>query len=134
MAAENGWAGRSVHYRVRSQERSALLGEGELVIGRSPYCSLVLDHETLSRVHATLRIVGDGVELDDLDSSNGTFVNGARIQGPTVVKPGDEIRLGKVMVALEEQEARAPAETGQLPALRLDDTGSAITGAEARRT
>src|SRR4051794_14681992 len=88
-------------YRVCAQDRHVLLGEGEVVIGRSSYCSLVLDHETLSRVHASLRVVGDGIELSDLGSSNGTFVNGAGIAAPTRVRPGDDIRLGKVKIWIE---------------------------------
>ena len=84
-----------------------------MVIGRSPYCSLVLDHETLSRVHASLRVVDDGVELSDLGSSNGTFVNGEPVKGPTRVRINDEIHLGKVKVWLEVASARISAATGR---------------------
>jgi pSer/pThr/pTyr-binding forkhead associated (FHA) protein len=103
-------------YRVCTQDRNVLLGEGEVVIGRSPYCSLVLDHETLSRVHASLRVVEDGVELSDLGSSNGTFVNGEPVKGPMRVRIGDEIHLGKVTVWLEVASARISAATGRFTA------------------
>jgi pSer/pThr/pTyr-binding forkhead associated (FHA) protein len=103
-------------YRVCAGERHILLGEGEVVIGRSAYCSLVLDHETLSRVHASLRVVDDGVELSDLGSSNGTFVNGEIIQGPTRVRIGDEIHLGRVQIWLEAASARVSATTGRFAA------------------
>ena len=94
-------------------DRHALLGEGEVVIGRSSYCSLVVEHETLSRVHASLRVAGDGVELSDLGSSNGTFVNGVAISAPTTVRPGDEIRLGRVKIWIEIASARVSAATGR---------------------
>jgi pSer/pThr/pTyr-binding forkhead associated (FHA) protein len=106
-------------YRVCADERHVLLGEGEVVIGRSSYCSLVLDHETLSRVHASLRAVGNGIELTDLGSSNGTFVNGAAVKGSTRVAPGDDIRLGKVKIWIEIASARISAQTGRFP-LRIE--------------
>jgi pSer/pThr/pTyr-binding forkhead associated (FHA) protein len=107
-------------YRVCGQDRAVLLGEGEVVIGRSSYCSLVLDHESLSRVHASLRIVGSGIEISDLGSSNGTFVNGAAIKGPTRIVPGDEIRLGKVKIWLEVASARISATTGRFAQVSID--------------
>ena len=103
-----------------------LLGDGEVVIGRSSYCSLVLDHESLSRVHASLRIVGDGVELSDLGSSNGTFVNGHAITAPTRVTPGDEIRLGKVTIWLEVASARVSATTGRFAQVSFDPEDTTI--------
>ncbi len=113
-------------YRVCGQERSVLLGEGEVVIGRSSYCSLVLDHDSLSRVHASLRIVGDGIELSDLASSNGTFVNGAAIKGPTKVAPGDEILLGKVKIWIEVASARVSATTGRFAQVSFDPEDTTI--------
>jgi pSer/pThr/pTyr-binding forkhead associated (FHA) protein len=110
-----------LRWRVRSQDRFALLCDGEMVIGRSPYCSLILEHETLSRVHATLRVAGNGLVLDDQNSSNGTFVNGARISAPTPVGPGDDIRLGKVLVSIEADLGRCLMETGRIQALRPGD-------------
>jgi pSer/pThr/pTyr-binding forkhead associated (FHA) protein len=105
-------------YRVCAVDRHVLLGEGEVIVGRSSYCSLVLDNETLSRVHASLRVVDDGVELSDLGSSNGTFVNGAEVTGPTRVRPGDDIHLGKVKIWIEVASARVSAATGRFAPFR----------------
>lgn len=107
-------------YRVCADDRHVLLGEGEVVIGRSSYCSLVLENETLSRVHAALRVVDEGVELCDLGSSNGTFVNGAMIKGPTLVRPGDDIRLGRVKIWIEVQSTRVSAATGRFAPFRTE--------------
>ena len=113
-------------YRVCADERHALLGEGEVVIGRSSYCSLVLDHDTLSRVHASLKVKGDGIELSDLGSSNGTFVNGVAIKGTTRVRPGDDIHLGRVQITIEVAGARVSATTGRFAAVRVDSQGELI--------
>jgi pSer/pThr/pTyr-binding forkhead associated (FHA) protein len=109
-------------YRVRAHGRAALVGEDELVIGRSPYCSLVLDQDTLSRLHATLKIAGEEVELADLGSSNGTFLNGERITGTVRVKPSDDIRLGTVRIWIEIASARPSLETGRLPTVNPPTT------------
>ena len=118
--------GERGRHRVRCEDRWAWLGEDELVIGRSSYCSLILDHETLSRVHATLRLVGDRVVIEDEGSSNGTFVNGERAVGPVAVRPGDDILLGKLRVTIEHVTARSPQDTAELfrvlPTARDDET------------
>jgi pSer/pThr/pTyr-binding forkhead associated (FHA) protein len=108
---------------VRSKDTGALLCEGEVVIGRSPYCSMVIDNETLSRVHAAVSMVDDGVEIRDLGSSNGTYVNGVRITAPTQVKPGDEIMLGKVKIWIEIASERISTKTGQIAAVRSPEAG-----------
>ena len=108
---------------MRSKDTGALLCEGEVVIGRSPYCSMVIDNETLSRVHAAVSMVDDGVEIRDLGSSNGTYVNGVRITAPTQVKPGDEIMLGKVKIWIEIASERISTKTGQIAAVRSPEAG-----------
>jgi len=125
--------GERQRWRVRAQDRFVLLIDGEAVIGRSPYCSLILDHETLSRVHATLRVEGGGLILIDENSSNGTFVNGARISAPAPVGPGDDIRLGKVLVWIEHESARVAVETGRFSVIReLDPHHLTMPGASKR--
>jgi pSer/pThr/pTyr-binding forkhead associated (FHA) protein len=79
-----------------------LLADTEVVLGRSPYCTLALEHRSVSRLHAVIRLAGDAIEVEDLGSANGTFVRGARIAAPTRVRPGDEVRVGAVPVAVFE--------------------------------
>jgi pSer/pThr/pTyr-binding forkhead associated (FHA) protein len=64
-----------------------------LVLGRQAADLLIEDPE-VSRRHAALRPAGDGLEVEDLGSLNGTWVNGTRIQGPIRLEPGDRVRLG----------------------------------------
>ncbi|MBN1438632.1 MAG: FHA domain-containing protein, partial [Anaerolineales bacterium] len=63
------------------------------VIGRAPDCQIQIEQPGVSRRHAQFEISGDKVLLKDLESSNGTFVNGLRIQVPTELSDGDQIRI-----------------------------------------
>jgi pSer/pThr/pTyr-binding forkhead associated (FHA) protein len=76
--------------------------QGETTIGRSNYCTIVLDSTTASRQHAAIVAVGDTLTLTDLKSRNGTAVNGIKIKHPTVLGVGDVITLGSSQIALLE--------------------------------
>jgi hypothetical protein len=65
-------------------------------IGFLPTNNIVIDDDTVGRTHATLHYQGDGdVVLTDLNSLNGSYVNGNRIQRPTSIHDGDSIILGE---------------------------------------
>ncbi|WP_330299215.1 DUF1707 and FHA domain-containing protein [Streptomyces sp. NBC_00503] len=73
---------------------------GALRIGRDPGNGLRLNHETVSRAHAELRL-RDGVwVVRDLGSTNGTTVNGRRVTGSAVVRDGDQIGFGRMSFRL----------------------------------
>lgn len=65
------------------------------MIGRSPYCSVVISSDRVSREHA--RIVRRGIKLtvEDLGSANGTKVNGEKIKDMTELNAGDVIGIGE---------------------------------------
>lgn len=63
---------------------------GPTVVGRAPECALHLDESGLSRQHARLVPTGDGVQVEDMGSTNGTFINGKRVQRGFAAA-GDEI-------------------------------------------
>lgn len=65
----------------------------ELLLGRAGV-DLVIDDPEMSRRHAAVRLVSGVLEVEDLGSRNGTFVNGERIDGPTRVEGGGWIRCG----------------------------------------
>ena len=65
---------------------------GKMVLGRSNECDITLSVSHLSRKHAELSVVGNKLLVKDLDSANGTFVNGKRVTEETL-KKGDELRL-----------------------------------------
>ncbi|MET9291492.1 DUF1707 and FHA domain-containing protein [Streptomyces sp. NPDC003077] len=71
-------------------------GPVPLLIGRAPGAGLRLNHETVSRLHAELRATDDGWVLRDLGSTNGTCLNGRRVVGEVIVRPGDQVTFGHV--------------------------------------
>ena len=74
-----------------------------LTMGRSGQNDLVLDgDEFASARHARIEARGDGVWVQDLESTNGTFVNGARVVGAERMSPGDVLRVGETDLRLEE--------------------------------
>lgn len=72
-------------------------------VGRSRQCEIVVEDPNVSRRHAELRPRGGSWVLTDLGSTNGSRVNGRPVEGPTVVKPGDEIELGTAVMRFELQ-------------------------------
>jgi DNA-binding winged helix-turn-helix (wHTH) protein len=80
-------------------ERRVQLSEGEHLIGRHPASILPIDSPTVSRHHASIRVTGDQAVLEDLGSRNGTLVGDRRIESPTTLADGDQIRVGSVVFA-----------------------------------
>ena len=80
---------------------SADLAGGMIMIGRGSDCQLILDDDYVSTRHA--RVVGspNGIYVEDLGSTNGTYVNGQRITAPTTITLADTVRIGKAMMRLE---------------------------------
>lgn len=75
----------------------------EVAIGRQD-TDLVVEDPEVSRRHAVLRSSDGSVIVEDLDSTNGTFVNGERIRSPIAVGPGDEIRVGRTTLEIEPDQ------------------------------
>jgi pSer/pThr/pTyr-binding forkhead associated (FHA) protein len=80
---------------------------GPTVVGRAPECVLRLDESGLSRQHARLVPTDEGMQVEDLGSTNGTFINGKRVQRGFAA-PGDEIGFDALrfrLTAAGQQEA-----------------------------
>src|SRR6478609_11217629 len=87
------------------------LGEGqEIVIGRSSELDMVLVEEMVSRKHARIALTGGTISIEDLGATNGTFVNGEKVQQGTL-REGDRVLIGtkilKVVSAPADADARA---------------------------
>jgi pSer/pThr/pTyr-binding forkhead associated (FHA) protein len=97
-----GFSGMAVAVRelhpVRGREYR--LDDG-VVIGRAVECDVAVDDPLVSRRHARVLVSDLGAALEDLDSSNGVYVNGVRRQGVTSVHPGDVIQLGGTWLRIE---------------------------------
>jgi pSer/pThr/pTyr-binding forkhead associated (FHA) protein len=83
------------------ETRSVTFRGRPIVFGRDPGCDMVLEFSMISSRHARLWQEGERVLIEDLGSTNGTFVNGNPIQRPTTVKQGDIIGLGSYSLKLD---------------------------------
>ncbi len=94
--------------RIRTQTALLLVEGKRLVVGptgatlgRSRQCDVVLNDPNVSRQHAEIRPRGGSWVLSDLGSTNGSCLNGRRIENPEVLKRGDEIELGTSALTFE---------------------------------
>jgi hypothetical protein len=78
---------------------------GATVVGRDQSAGLVIDDAEASRRHASLSVDGTTVTVEDLGSTNGTFVNGARISGSKELANGDKVRIGTTVFELRVPQA-----------------------------
>ena len=65
-------------------------------VGRAPQAEFIVDAALVSRVHCRLTAGATEIEVVDLDSTNGTFVNGERIEKRALARPGDRLGIGRV--------------------------------------
>jgi hypothetical protein len=78
-----------------------VVGPSGATVGRSRHCDVMLDDPNVSRTHAEIRPRGGSWVLTDLGSTNGSRLNGRRLEGPEVLKPGDQIELGTSRITFE---------------------------------
>jgi len=91
----------------KGEQRIALSGEQSWRIGASPDNDIVLAHNDISRHHAILRVRQGLVHITDLNSKNGTFVNGRRTAS-AAVRVGDVIHLSSTRLVIEEHDSAEP--------------------------
>ena len=70
-----------------------ILKKDVIVIGRSPSCDIVINDRQISRQHLIIRKTGAGYVLEDLDSKNGTYINGSAVQGSVGLQDGDVVQI-----------------------------------------
>ena len=83
----------------------------QLVIGRDSSSGVAINDAEISRKHARLNFQGGKYVIEDLGSTNGTFVNGQRLVSPVVLKSGDVVSLGEQIVLMYEALSGDPGET-----------------------
>ena len=120
-AARPGGPGPADYLLCIEGERSwtvPLPASGELVIGRGADAALRLGDELVSRAHAQILAVPDGIRIADLGSRHGTAVNGQRLAGPRLLASGDVISIGAALLIVH-RPVRASGGRGLLdgPAL-----------------
>jgi pSer/pThr/pTyr-binding forkhead associated (FHA) protein len=78
-------------------------------IGRVEDNAFPIPEGSISSHHCEIHLRGSEVVVKDLNSTNGTFINGQPVTGEAVLKPGQILRLGQVEMRLESEEAKAPS-------------------------
>jgi len=96
------------------------------VVGRSTKCDLILSDPSVSRRHAELRAGDAQLQVLDLDSRNGTFVDGVRVHND-MIGPGQEVRFGNLSFVAEAEISGAKTESSDIdtanPAAFADNWG-----------
>lgn len=92
----------------RSAQDSRRVGEAHALlavtsIGRLPSCTLVLDDPHVSSRHAEIQRQDDAWVLRDLDSTNGTRVNGILVEQPVRLRDGDQLEIGALALRFQER-------------------------------
>ena len=83
----------------------------QITIGRDSSNGITINDAEISRRHARLTFQGGKYVLEDLGSTNGTFVNGQRLAGPRVLKPGEVVSFGEQIVLVFEVMTFDPGAT-----------------------
>lgn len=93
-----GRVARLVITEPRERRGSAYAVGAEITVGRAPTCTIpVPDDAFASQLHARVMLNDTTVVLEDLGSTNGTYLNGRRIVGPEALTVGDRIQIGRTM-------------------------------------
>jgi pSer/pThr/pTyr-binding forkhead associated (FHA) protein len=83
-----------------------LATDSQRTLGRANRSDFILDAALVSRVHCRLLTDARGdLSVEDLDSTNGTFVNDQRVSGRAALSPGDRLRVGRVELSVRKAES-----------------------------
>ena len=82
------------------------VGADALTIGRNPARDIVITDGKVSRLHLRVALVGGDVVVEDLGSSNGTYLDGRRLSGPTILPPNHWVQLGHHLLKHERRSHR----------------------------
>lgn len=90
-----------------SEEREIIkLSQSEFLIGRSPSCNIQLSHDNVSRLHSRVVFQDEEYMIEDLNSTNGTYVNGINVS-KCILRSNDIIEIGGAkMIFYEEKKAK----------------------------
>lgn len=100
--------------RTKKVPRKAIIVEGssssgktfdlkdEVILGRGEKCHVVLDDTYVSTVHARLFPKSEGIFVEDLGSTNGTYLNRRRVTSAVEVQRGDQVKVGKTVLEMRK--------------------------------
>lgn len=94
---------------VKSDDEHRL--EGEMIVGREVECAIAIESGHISRYHAKINVMRSGVYIEDLHSTNGTFINGKRIKGRVRLSLGDEVTFDDVAYRVTSNQSGQQEQT-----------------------
>ena len=109
-AAETG-AGESASFRLLWETREIELENGDNLLGREKGVRVWIDDPAVSRHHARIRIGAGRATLEDLESKNGTFVNGRSVASATRLSDGDLLQIGRAEMTFRELRPSGSTQT-----------------------
>jgi serine/threonine protein kinase len=98
-------------FRLLLSDREIPLRPGPNVVGRGRDAGVRIHHKSMSRHHARILIRDGEATLEDLQSKNGTFLNGERIESPVRLEDGDTFRLGSVSITFRDRPETGSTDT-----------------------
>src|SRR5438128_1257313 len=120
----------NVKFVVQRNGRSAQtfrLRSAEMIVGRQRGCGVRIPSGLVSRQHCLVTYQDDLLAVEDLNSANGTFINGRRIAKREFLRPGDKLKIGPVTLLVQYQLSQAAIDRllqegeEELAAVPLDD-------------
>jgi pilus assembly protein CpaF len=116
-----------VHEKGGKTQRFPFEGD-QFTVGREEDNELVLDRANISKHHLRFRRVTGAVEVLDLDSTNGTYVNGRKITTPRRIRRSDRVYVGDFILMLDGDEASiAPRDRAEIPTAGKDGKVRRVT-------
>ena len=95
----SGRVGRLVILEPRARRGTTFPMQGEITLGRDPSCTISIDDDTfISQLHLRFYDYEGQPMVEDLGSTNGTFHNGNKVLGAKLLRPGDRIQVGTIVI------------------------------------
>jgi pSer/pThr/pTyr-binding forkhead associated (FHA) protein len=114
-----------VMFTAQGERRSFSLPRSITVIGRKEDCDIRIPLSEVSRRHCRLLADEEVLRVEDMGSSNGTFLNGMRVQ-EAVVQPGDSLQVGPIVFIVQIDGVPADEEIQPVPAVTGQAAGPAV--------
>jgi DNA-binding winged helix-turn-helix (wHTH) protein len=114
-AAESSGVRETARFFLVTDGRRLALADGETIAGRDEACAISFDEPSVSRRHARFLVQDEVVTVEDLNSTNGTKVNGRKTSGAVRLQPGDTIKIGVVTAKFDAPQVTRSGRTVRLP-------------------
>ncbi len=90
-------------YKDKPDEDTFLIQQSDVLVGRDPNCKIHIPNDTISAQHARIYLIDQNWWIQDLNSTNGTFLNDEQIEQPCILTDNDLIQIGNVKLIAHTQ-------------------------------